>query len=77
MQLTKPVYTERITVSVEASLRDDLNYLTGELNINRSALIRELILDWMITRKALFEYSDKEPSSQPMKDAIGYSIEVN
>lgn len=77
MQLTKPVYTERITVSVEESLREDLNYLTGELNINRSALIRELILDWMISRKTLFQYRDKEPSSQPMKKAIGYSIKVN
>jgi len=77
MQLTKPIYKERITVSVEESLRDDLNYLTNELNINRSALIRELILDWMISRKKLFQYGDKEPSSQPMKKAIGYSIEVN
>ena len=77
MQLTKPVYTERITVSVEESLRDDLNYLTGELNINRSALIRDLILEWMISRKMVFQSADREPSSQPMKDAIGYSIEVN
>ena len=77
MQLTKPIYTERITVSVEETLRDDLNYLTGELNINRSALIRGLILEWMISRKMVFQSADIEPSSQSMKDAIGYSIEVN
>ena len=77
MQLTKPIYTERITLSVEKSLRDDLNYLTGELNINRSALIRELILDWMISRKMVFQFADREPISQLMKDAIGYSFEVN
>ena len=77
MQATKPVYTERITVSVEVSLRDDLNFLTDELNINRSALIRDLILDWMISRKLMFQSADREPSSQQMKDAIGYSIGLN
>ena len=77
MQATKPVYTERITVSIEVSLRDDLNFLTDELNINRSALIRDLILEWMISRKLIFQSADREPSSPQMKDAIGYSIEVN
>ena len=77
MQVIKPVYSERITVSVEVSLRDDLNFLTDELNINRSALIRDLILDWMISRKVVFQSADSVPSSPQMKDAIGYLIEVN
>ena len=70
----KPVFTKRITISIEECLRDDLNYLTKELNINRSSLIRQLILDWMISRKLVFQCAVREPSSQPINDAIGYSI---
>jgi hypothetical protein len=74
MHQPKPVLTKRITVSIEESLRDDLNFLTEQLNINRSSLIRGLILNWMISRKLSFQTADVDPKSQPLKQAIGYSV---
>ena len=74
MYTPKSMLTKRITVSIEECLRDDLDFLTDELNINRSSLVRQLLLDWMVSRKLLFQTAEKRPSSQPIKDAIGYSI---
>lgn len=74
MYKPKSMLTKRITVSIEECLRDDLNFLTDEMNINRSSLIRQLLLDWMISRKLLFQSAEKRPNSEPIKKAIGYSI---
>ena len=74
MNQNKPILEKRITVSVDENLRDDLNHLTEELNINRSSLIRGLIVNWMISKKLVFECHWQEPRSQLMKDAIGYSM---
>ena len=73
MHYTKPILTKRITVSIEESLRDDLNFLTEELDINRSSLIRGLIMNWMISRKFVFQSAEIEPTNQPLKKAIEYS----
>lgn len=74
MHQPKPVLTKRITVSIEETLRDDLNFLTEQLNINRSSLIRGLILNWMISRKLSFQTADVDPKSRPLQQAIGYSV---
>ena len=73
MNYAKPILTKRITVSIEESLRDDLNFLTEELDINRSSLIRGLILNWMISRKVVFQSADVDPKSPTLVKAIGYS----
>lgn len=74
MHQPKPVLTKRITVSIEETLRDDLNFLTEQLNINRSSLIRGLILNWMISRKLSFQTADVDPKSLALQQAIGYSV---
>ena len=74
MYQQNPVFTKRITFSIEESLRDDLNFLTEELNMNRSSLIRGLLINWMASKKLIFQCAVQEPYSQEMKDAIGYSI---
>ena len=68
---TQPALMEkRITVSVLTGIRDDLNFLTEALNINRSSLIRQLILDWMISRKNVFQERGSTPSSTEMNIAL-------
>ena len=66
-----PLLTKRITVSIEEDLRDDLNFLTDVLDINRSSLIRGLIMSWMISRKVVFQSADIEPKCKTIKKAIG------
>ena len=73
MHYTKPILTKRITVSIEENLRDDLNFLTQELDINRSSLIRGLILNWMLSRKVVFQSAEADPKSPTLIKAIGYS----
>ena len=73
MQQVKPILTKRITVSIDENLRDDLNFLTEELDINRSSLIRGLILNWMLSRKVAFQSADVDPKSPTLVKAIGYS----
>ena len=63
----------RITVSIDDHLRDDLNFLTDELNINRSALIRDLILQWTISRRMVFNQPEKN-IDQFLKNGIGYAV---
>lgn len=57
---------------MEKPFRDDLNFMTNELNINRSALVRGLLLDWMVSRKMVFQLAEKEPADQALKAAIAY-----
>lgn len=74
MNQKTPRLEKRITISIEEELRDDLNYLTAELDINRSSLVRSLLIDWMIQRKMTFQFNVRPPSSKQLKDAIGYDI---
>ena len=75
MEQNNPQFPKRITISISEDIRDDLNYLTEEMNINRSSLIRGLIVNWMVSKKLTFQFKYQEPRSQLMKDAIGYSME--
>ena len=74
MQSKNEPLTKRITISIEESIRDDLNFITQELNINRSSLVRDLLLDWMISRKLVFQSALRQPNSQAIKNVIGYDI---
>ena len=69
-----PALTKRITISIEEELRDDLNFLTENLDINRSALVRSLLINWMIAHKLSFQTELRPPSSKQLQDAIGYDI---
>ena len=63
-------FPKRITISVAEDVRDDLNFITDSLNINRSSLLRQLILDWMISHKEVFQDNISAPSSDQMQNAI-------
>ena len=70
MNIQPALMEKRITISVLTDIRDDLNFLTEALNINRSSLIRQLILDWMISRKNVFQEKNSTPSSNEMNIAL-------
>jgi metal-responsive CopG/Arc/MetJ family transcriptional regulator len=49
--VAKLAKTKRISVAVDPSVLQEINRITNKSSINRSALMRQLVEDWVSQRK--------------------------
>lgn len=70
MRNNKPLLAKRISFSIEEPLLNDLNTICDISDINRSSIIRKLVLEWMLSRTISFLYQDLEPESIQLQQHI-------
>ena len=52
-KVVNPCLSKRISTAVDQSCLNEFNYMTRVYNINRSALIRELIEEWCASKRQI------------------------
>ena len=52
-KVAKPCLSKRISTAVDQSCLNEFNYMTRVSNINRSALIRELVEEWCASQRQI------------------------
>lgn len=55
----QPCLSQRVSVALDQQALNEINYMTRKSNINRSALIRDLVEDWCANNRRI-ESSNSE-----------------
>ena len=68
--------TRKISVSLDAKLVDDLNFMSARMGVSRSAIISEIMADAIGEARRLFELIPPNPTPTDIVRMRGESEEV-